>query len=478
MPIPYRAKNPPEQFPYVTLTLIAANILIYALTTEKFMFVRDSITKEYALSFLNFTPLRLFTSMFLHAEPLHLIGNMLFLWVFGPAVEGRLKSLKFIVFYCMAGLTGSLLHLIVDGVLHPKVPSFGASGAIMGVAGAYLYLFPFARIMMFVGHSYWIAKMNDEGEYRLVTPWQAQWVVLYFILFDIIDGLFWHSAGFSDGVAHFAHIGGFGAGFLIPLILRAPRDSEEASEAQAARTEIRGNFLALNIYELEALINRGDASPAMLEAYVFKLQAKGDENSYKQALDALLRYRNLVNQMDGPRLAAILLRIPPKIGRMPEEFEMHLANNLERNGDYDLSAKFYRRCATDPGGPNTEMALARLARLVEQMGDRKEASAIWIELLRLFPHTVQLAYAEAAIQRLGPPDHEFRVGLPDSPQSRPRPAGLDTVQADTRTLPPSVTHKPQVPTINIPPPLPNPAQTPEPEPDPPAPSHGLRRLGD
>jgi membrane associated rhomboid family serine protease len=477
-PIPYRAKNPPEAFPYMTLLLIAMNILAYALTTEHFLHIRESIVRDFAISYINFTPSRLVASMFLHQDLMHLLSNMLFLWVFGPAVEGRLKAFKFLIFYLFIGIIGSLLYLGIEGVLHPKMPGIGASGAIMGLAGAYLYLFPYAQIMMFVGHLYWIARLNDEGEYRLITPWLAKWVVLLFISVDIFSAWIWRSVGLSDGVAHLVHIGGFAAGFLIPLVLRMPHDSEEASKAQATRVDIRGDFLALNTYELEALINRGDASPAMLEAYVFKLQAKGDESSYKQAFDALLRYRNLVNKMDGQRLAAILLRIPPRVGRMPEEFEMELANNLERNGDYDLSAKFYRRCATDPNGPNTEMALARLARLVEQMGDRKEASAIWIELLRLFPHTVQLAYAEAAIQRLGPPDQEFRVGPLDSPQSRPRPAGLDTVQADTSAPPPSVTHKPQVPTINIPPPLPNPVQTTEPEPEPPTISHGLRRLGE
>lgn len=89
--IPLRSKNPPESTPWVTYGLIVTNVVAFALTQENLV-LKDGIAKEWGASNLNLSPLTMFSSMFLHGNLIHLIGNMLFLWIFGCAVEGRLRS--------------------------------------------------------------------------------------------------------------------------------------------------------------------------------------------------------------------------------------------------------------------------------------------------------------------------------------------------------------------------------------------------
>ena len=140
MLLPYRTKNPPEHFPFVTVTLIVLNVVIYLATSTDHAFFRvnDSALENFAVSHNNLGLFRLTSAMFLHANIEHILGNMLFLWLFGAAAEGRLRPLKFITLYLIAGWTGGLLSDFMQGLSNPDVPSLGASGAIMGLAGAYL----------------------------------------------------------------------------------------------------------------------------------------------------------------------------------------------------------------------------------------------------------------------------------------------------------------------------------------------------
>ena len=107
MLIPYRAKNPPPQFPYVTVALIVINTLIFALTCNSHLVVRESVVARFAMSHNTLSPLTLLTAMFLHGSLLHLAGNMLFLWIFGAATEGRLRPLRFLAVYLFAGASAA-----------------------------------------------------------------------------------------------------------------------------------------------------------------------------------------------------------------------------------------------------------------------------------------------------------------------------------------------------------------------------------
>lgn len=155
----------------------------------------------------------LFSSLFLHAGWMHLIGNMLYLWVFGDNVEDKLGSVRFIFFYLLCGVIASLVHVSMDPT--SSIPTVGASGAISGVLGAYLVLFPKARVLTLI--PIFIFLQVAELPALIVL---GLWFVLQFI-----NGMVSVSSGTAGmgGVAWWAHIGGFVAGLVFVLPLRRYR---------------------------------------------------------------------------------------------------------------------------------------------------------------------------------------------------------------------------------------------------------------
>ena len=153
--------------------------------------------------------LAIFTSMFLHGGWVHILGNMLYLWIFGNNVEDRLGRVGFLVFYLVGGVAAALTQIAID----PKsdAPLVGASGAIAAALGAYLVLYPGARILslVFLGFFYQLIEVP------------ALIVLGFWFILQLIDGL--GSLGASNaqgGVAFFAHIGGFIAGMVVGLLIR------------------------------------------------------------------------------------------------------------------------------------------------------------------------------------------------------------------------------------------------------------------
>lgn len=147
--------------------------------------------------------LTLITSMFLHGGWLHLIGNMLYLWIFGDQIEDRLGHVKYFVFYIFSGIFGALAHVLADpgSVIH----MVGASGAISGVLGAYLISFPANRITMWA---------------FITTVRIPAFLVIGFWFISQLSGLV---STQSDGIAYMAHIGGFAAGILFVRLLHKPQ---------------------------------------------------------------------------------------------------------------------------------------------------------------------------------------------------------------------------------------------------------------
>ncbi|MFT4022291.1 MAG: rhomboid family intramembrane serine protease [Flavihumibacter sp.] len=144
----------------------------------------------------------LLSSMFMHGSIAHLAGNMLYLWIFGDNLENRLGHVRYLFFYLLCGVIASLCHVVFTTVIgaDPLTPSLGASGAISGVLGGYLLLYPTRRVNALLG---WFIIA--------IPSWVAlgMWIVL-----QVVSG-FGAMAGQSDGVAYAAHVGGFAAGFLL-----------------------------------------------------------------------------------------------------------------------------------------------------------------------------------------------------------------------------------------------------------------------
>lgn len=214
--IPLHDDNPTEITPFVTVTLIASCALVFfyqsTLSTEPgrtFVFQYGAIPalvfgRAEAPSELAGIPpyATLLTSMFLHGGWLHLIGNMLYLWIFGNNIEDVMGHAKFVLFYITCGILAALSHALTDP--SSTIPMVGASGAISGVLGAYLLLFPHARVLVFIPMGFASRTMYVPAGVVLG---------LWFVMQLLSGGMSLNTEG--GGVAFFAHVGGFIAGMLL-----------------------------------------------------------------------------------------------------------------------------------------------------------------------------------------------------------------------------------------------------------------------
>lgn len=223
--IPLRDANPSATRPWVTVAIIIANTLAFlyevslsAPRLEALLFTAGMVPARVTVfpsspevSFGDaFLPL--FSSMFLHGGWLHLIGNMWFLWIFGDNIEDRLGHLRYLIFYLICGVGAGLLHTLLS--LGSTIPSIGASGAIAGVLGGYLLLFPRARVLTIIPAFF--LYMVELPAYLILAYWFV--VQLFSGTASIVSG---SAAG--GGVAWWAHVGGFVMGLaLVKVFAQKP----------------------------------------------------------------------------------------------------------------------------------------------------------------------------------------------------------------------------------------------------------------
>lgn len=177
--------------------------------------IRDTEThNQYTIPGLKQTPinvyLTLLTSIFMHGSIAHIFGNMIFLWVFGDNIENRLGHLRYLFFYLLCGILASLSHVIVTTLFEENqlVPTLGASGAISGVLGAYIVLFPKRRVRVIL-----LNFLTVVPAYMALGIW---------FIFQVISGLGVLGSQ-QGGVAYAAHVGGFIAGIILILIFTQGR---------------------------------------------------------------------------------------------------------------------------------------------------------------------------------------------------------------------------------------------------------------
>jgi membrane associated rhomboid family serine protease len=261
MLLPYRVKNPPKRFPYATLTLIVLNVILYLCTTDG-LSISEEMGKAWGFAWGK-TPLyNMFTSMFLHGDPFHLFGNMLFLWIFGGPVEDRLGVGKYLAMYFLAGVSGAMLQVVLDfAVAGEGCYCIGASGAIMGVLGAYWYLFPWSTVCVF--YFIWFGIRVWAGSFDL----EAIWVILVYFAADLFKGIFFGSFGVDSSIAHFAHVGGVFGGLLFCYALRAKRDTEAMSRARASQADMKDISL-LPLDALETMLEEDPTNPEVIRAFI------------------------------------------------------------------------------------------------------------------------------------------------------------------------------------------------------------------
>jgi membrane associated rhomboid family serine protease len=222
--LPLRDDTPRVRYPGVTVALVVLNVLVYLYTItlapwEQLAFDRAAGAVPWEIAhFADLVghghprdlvppPLTIYTSMFLHGDLFHLLGNMWFLWVFGQKLEGWMGHARYLLFYLVAGTAAAILQVAVSP--QTTMPMIGASGAIAGVLGAYALTFPRARVRCLVFLLFFVT---------FVTLPAGVLLGLWFV------GQFVSAGGASPGIAWFAHIGGFVTGLLLArLFVRPPR---------------------------------------------------------------------------------------------------------------------------------------------------------------------------------------------------------------------------------------------------------------
>ncbi len=228
--IPLRDANPTRRTPLVTLGLIAACAVVFAVqlgmmadggdaalglfVTEWGVVPAELVAALTSGSLISQETATLVTSQFLHGSLLHIGGNMLYLWIFGNNIEDRFGQVRFLVFYLVGGIVAALAQVAIDPT--STIPTIGASGAIAATLGAYLVLFPRARVTTAIFLVFF---------FQLIDVPAALVLGFWFVL-QLLDGL--GSLGVSSptevgGVAFFAHIGGFVFGAAVALLVRLAR---------------------------------------------------------------------------------------------------------------------------------------------------------------------------------------------------------------------------------------------------------------
>lgn len=345
MILPLGTDRPRTRPTRVTTGLIAVNVAVFAVLTA-FQFGRADMPGDFiarlALSRDRPAPLAFLGYAFVHAGPWHLAGNMLFLWVFGPPVEDRFGRLGFLAFYLIGAAAAGAVHILVS-----PAPVVGASGAVSGVTGAFLVLFPLTavRVLLF---------FILIGVYSIPAWW--------FIAFAIARDLLPIGAGWSDGVAHGAHLAGYayGAGVAVMLLGTRVLDREmydlftlgrQASRRRAIREAARsvpGPGGAARRRPAPVGSAEPETSPvAELRA---RIGAHVAARRWDAAFDA---YRELIAGADAGAAAALSRRV-----------HLDLANQLFRASEAPLARRAYEDFLAayprDPESPGVRLLLALL----------------------------------------------------------------------------------------------------------------------
>jgi len=322
--IPIRSDRPLRTTPYVNYALIAINVIVFALTARPIAMlpVQHHPVYEYYLHHDNTKLWQFISYQFLHADGWHLVGNMIFLWVFGNAVEDRLGKLGYLFFYLAMGVFAGLAHWMTS-----IAPVLGASGSVAGVTGAFLALFPRTRVTFFY---FWFMIGTFE------IP--AMVVVLFYFLKDLL--FFSMSAG---QVAYSAHLAGNAAGFVVAMTLlgtrllsREPYDLFSMWQHRRRREQFRKiTHQGYHAWEGRAHVHaqigtKGKPGPVMTEqdkALLEQRQSISRAISGNEMSEAARLYNQLVDSHGEQVLS--------------QRHQFDIANTLFGMGDYPHAARAY-----------------------------------------------------------------------------------------------------------------------------------------
>lgn len=215
--LPLKDSNPKKRRPWVNVFIIVTNLVVFVYQLllgeevvvffQRYGVIPIEYTKGIDIGIPSFIPLNLLTCMFIHGGFLHIIGNMLYLWIFGDNVEDSMGHFRYLIFYLLSGLFATLLQILITPF--SEVPMIGASGAISGVLGAYLVLFPRAKVYTLIPNPFLF------GLFYSIIQIPAFLFLIFWFLYQLFFGVIYIPHQGGGGVAWWAHIGGFVYGLIV-----------------------------------------------------------------------------------------------------------------------------------------------------------------------------------------------------------------------------------------------------------------------
>ncbi|MGB0769027.1 MAG: rhomboid family intramembrane serine protease, partial [Phycisphaeraceae bacterium] len=325
--IPIRSDRPLRNTPYVNYALIAINVLVFGFTANAIA-DPEHWSRDLLLTKLGYNAFgqvvvvtelfQFITYQFLHASPMHLIGNMIFLWVFGNAVEDRLGKFGYLFFYLAMGVLAGIGHWLTS-----DAPVLGASGSVAGVSGAFLMLFPLTRITFF----YWYLIF---GTFEI----SAKWVIAFYVVKDIFF------LGMDVGnTAYTAHLAGYVGGFTVALGLLAtrilPREPYDLFTMWAHKRR-RNAFRKITQQGYQAWEGKGHR---MAKPEAELTPAEKEIQEQRQAIS-----RSIANH-DLDAAAMTYLRLVERHGQqtLSQRHQFDIANHLFSQGEHQPAATAYER---------------------------------------------------------------------------------------------------------------------------------------
>jgi membrane associated rhomboid family serine protease len=381
-----------KHFPVVTVSLLLANWLIY------FLFLMSDIHTEFWVRRYFYStpgdqyPWQLITSLFFHANFWHLLGNSIFLWVFGIFVEDKLGWKAYLYLYLLTGLASNLIHGSMVGIFMREslfIPSLGASGAISGIMGIYLYRCHYSKIKLLI--SIWLPI-------RIQVP--AVIILILWFLRDFIGGID-TIRGIHQNIAFWAHVGGFGAGLGTCKYLRYEVQArKEKLEFVADTTLDRYGGYEEGVKAAETLLKTDPAIPEVRLKLArvksrFRASAEGKDH-YEKSIKLLL-------EKDPKKAMEAFIEFWNKYFTVLEpRYQLKLSRLLNKSLHFDLSAHTLQALIEGDPPPDLYMeeAYLFLAKIYEAQLERRDlARHIYQKFLEKFPRSRHREFVEQLTHR-------------------------------------------------------------------------------
>lgn len=380
-----------KNFPWVTISLLFANWLIFITLSRNLYGIDFWISRYFFTVPGDQYPWQLITSMFFHGGLLHILGNSLFLLVFGPPIEDKLGWKDYLFLYFLTGISANLLHGMMSGLFLRDelfIPSLGASGAISGVMGIYLYRCYYSKVNLML-HLFLPFRIKIPA-YIILPLWFAQ---------DFMGGID-SIRGIGQNVAFWAHVGGFAAGFGACRYLHYEIQARKEKLKFVAETTLKAyTGYGEGIKAAETLLQTDPDNP---ELHLGLAEAKSRWRASPEGKDHYEKAIKLLLEKDPQKAMEVFIEYWGKyLNVLEAKYQVRLSLLLNRNGDMDLSALTLQTLinSDQPLNLHMEEAYLNLGKIYREQLKRDDlARYVYERYLLKFPESKHRQFVEKMLK--------------------------------------------------------------------------------